>query len=163
MEREQLDRFFHAVADRVAAELGNEFPDAVPNFGLEIRDEGTDPRVAYVTARGSAFTWVAFSFPSFDRWDVHVGCVVTQDTNTVQVGFHALDRFSDRLPMPAIKDASEGAGGVYQKVPGPEEQQYVSAPIPLDRPDAVELAAREVVRFYRATAPTMAELARRSS
>jgi hypothetical protein len=84
--RRAFPRFFRAVGDEVTARLAREFPGIAAHVGEDYRREA----IARVNDPQPPLDWVAFSFPGYSWWDLHVGVVARLDLwpAICQVGVH---------------------------------------------------------------------------
>jgi hypothetical protein len=85
----------HSIASSVMARLKNEIPGLSAHFG-EDYERAEDPEATLYRSTGASFRWVAFAFPPWRMWDLHVGVVPT-DASHLSIGFHISERASAAL------------------------------------------------------------------
>ncbi|MBI2322143.1 MAG: hypothetical protein HYU88_08675 [Chloroflexi bacterium] len=152
----EAERLMDQVAALALPQLRADHPAAAAHSGLRLAQRADDPYVAAARARGSSFTWVAFSFAGYAMWEVHVGCVLDLPQGTAQVGFHALQPRWPDLPQAAITAACAPLGAAPVVAPRAFEVQHNAPPVSLgDQAAAVAQLSALVVRFYRAVAPLL--------
>jgi hypothetical protein len=85
----------HSIAQSVIARMQKDTPGVSAHFG-EDYEEAQDPEATLYRSTGASFRWVAFAFPPWRMWDLHVGVVPT-DASHLSIGFHISERAAAAL------------------------------------------------------------------
>ena len=155
--RRAFPLFFRVVGDTVCTALGKQFPGIWANVGDDYRREA----VGRVNIADPPLGWVAFGFPGYSWWDLHVGCVARLDVwpALCQVGFHWTARTKLEIE-PLVKsiawESAVGERGEFAEVPAFGEIQQRDLARPLDVTNLAgeaERFAERAIRYYTVAVP----------
>ena len=150
--RRAFPLFFRAVGDTVCRALGKQFPGIWANVGEDYRREA----IGRIGNPEPPLGWVAFGFPGYSWWDLHVGCVARLDVwpAVCQVGFHWTARTAreiEPLARSVAWDSAVGERGELAEVPAFGEIQQRDLARPLDVMNLAgeaERFAERAIRYY---------------
>jgi hypothetical protein len=157
--------FFRAVGEIVTARLTPTFPGIVAHVGEDHRREAVDRLQNLLPP----LHWVAFSFPGYSMWELHVGCVARLDLwpAVCQVGIHWMEPVAREI-APLVRsvnwETAVGTAGEFSESPAVAEIQQRDLARPLDTIDLAGEAQRfaeRAIRYYTATRPLVDALPRR--
>ncbi len=142
--RRAFPTFFRAIGHDVCTRLSPTFPDIAAHVGEDYRREA----IARLDNPLPPLDWVAFSFPGYAMWDVHVGVVARLDQwpPVAQVGIHWTQCVApDIAPVVASIDwpTVVGTNGELVESPAVQEIQQRDIAAALD----VHALATEVIRY----------------
>ena len=157
--------FFRAVGDAVTTRLASTFPGIAAHVGEDYRREAVERLQNYLPP----LHWVAFSFPGYSMWELHVGCVARLDLwpAVCQVGFHwmaPVAREIEPLVRSVDWETAVGTAGEFAESPAVAEIQQRDLARPLDPMDLAGEARRlteRAIRYYTATRPLVDALQKR--
>ena len=152
--RRAFPLFFRAVGDAVVDRLGSECPGIAAHVGEDYRREAIDRWRRLLPP----LDWVAFSFPGYSMWDLHVGVVARLDVwpALCQAGVHwtpAVARDIEPLVRSVDWQAVVGSPGELADSPEVGEIQQRDLQRPLDPIDLAGEASRFIeraIRYYAA-------------
>lgn len=152
--RRAFPLFFRVVGDAVVARLAPEFPGIAAHVGEDYRRDAIDRWQRLLPP----LDWVAFSFPGYSMWDLHVGVVARLDVwpALCQAGVHWTPAIAGEIePMVRSVDwhAVIGAPGERAESPEVGEIQQRDQQRPLDPIDLAGEASRFIeraIRYYAA-------------
>jgi hypothetical protein len=157
--RRAFPRFFRAVGDEVSARLAPQFSGVAAHVGEDYRREAIDR----LNNPLPPLDWVAFSFPGYSWWDLHVGVVAHLDQwpATCQVGMHWTAAVA-REVAPLVRDVdwstAVGTPGELAESPAFGEIQQRDLAAPLDVNDLAGEAMRyaeRAIRYYTVMRPVL--------
>ena len=157
--RRAFPRFFRAVGDEVSARLALQFSGVAAHVGEDYRREAIDR----LNNPLPPLDWVAFSFPGYSWWDLHVGVVARLDLwpSTCQVGMHWTAAVA-REVAPLVRDVdwstAVGTPGELAESPAFGEIQQRDLATPLDVTDLAGEAMRyaeRAIRYYTVMRPML--------
>ena len=157
--------FFRAVGEAVTAQLVARFPGIEAHVGEDYRREA----IARIGSLLPPLHWVAFSFPGYSMWDLHVGCVARLDVwpAQCQVGVHWMAPVAETIEplVRAVNWATAvGTAGELAESPAVAEIQQRDLAQPLDTMnlagEAERLAGR-AIRYYTVVRPLVDALPER--
>ena len=142
--RRAFPTFFRAVGHEVCARLSPAFPGIAAHVGEDYRPEA----IARLDNPLPPLDWVAFSFPGYTMWDLHVGVVARLDQSPplAQAGIHWTTTVAaDIAPIIQSIDwrAAVGTTGELANSPAVQEIQQRDVADPLD----VHHLASEALRY----------------
>ena len=157
--RRAFPGFFRAVGEEVTARLARELPGVAAHVGEDYRREA----IARLNNPLPPLDWVAFSFPGYTWWDLHVGVVARLDLwpPVCQAGMHWTGAVArDIAPLVRGVDWSTAVGtaGELAESPAFGEIQQRDLADPLDLNDLAGEARRyaeRAVRYYRVMRPVV--------
>ncbi len=131
--RRAFPLFFRVVGTEVCRRLEAQHPGIRAHVGEDYRREA----ILRLSLLLPPVDWVAFSFPGYDMWDVHVGVVAQLDRwpPACQAGVHFTEAHRAKLgPLLRGVDwhAAVGAAGEWQESPAVGEIQQRDLARPLD-------------------------------
>ena len=152
--RRAFPLFFRVVAEAVVARLASECPGIAAHVGEDYREEAIERWRRLLPP----LDWVAFSFPGYSMWDLHVGVVARLDVwpALCQAGVHwtpAVAGAIDPLVRSVDWRAVSGAPGELVESPEVGEIQQRDLQRPLDPIDLAGEAGRFIeraIRYYAA-------------
>jgi len=142
--RRAFPTFFRAVGHEVCARLASTFPGIEAHVGEDYRRAAIDR----LDNPLPPLDWVAFSFPGYPMWDLHVGVVARLDVSpaVAQVGIHWTTAVASTI-APVVKSidwpTAVGTAGELAESPAVREIQQRDIAKPLD----VHNLAREVTPY----------------
>jgi hypothetical protein len=152
--RRAFPTFFRAVAHEVCARLASTFPGVAAHVGEDYRRAA----IERLNNPLPPLDWVAFSFPGYSMWDLHVGVVARLDVSpaVAQAGIHWTTKVAaDIAPIVQSIDwpTAVGAAGELAESPAVQEIQQRDLADPLDVHHLVSEVTRyttRAVRYYTA-------------
>ncbi|MBI1735794.1 MAG: hypothetical protein HYR51_11530 [Candidatus Rokubacteria bacterium] len=146
--------FFRVVGDEVVSRLAPALPGIAAHVGEDYRREAIDRWQSLLPP----LDWVAFSFPGYSMWDLHVGVVARLDVwpALCQAGVHwtaAVAGVIEPLVRSVDWPAVTGAPGELADSPNVGEIQQRDHQRPLDPIDLAGEASRFIeraIRYYAA-------------
>lgn len=150
--RRAFPLFFRAVGDTACRALGQQFPGIWANVGEDHRREA----IGRINDPQPPLGWVAFGFPGYSWWDLHVGVVARLDVWPVvcQAGFHWTGRTKTEIE-PLVRsvtwESAVGERGELAEVPAFGEIQQRDPARPLDVMNLAgeaERFAERAIRYY---------------
>jgi len=161
--RQAFPRFFRALGHEVCERLSRPFPGIAAHVGEDYRrtaiDRWNDPL--------PPLDWVAFSFPGYSMWDLHVGVVARLDVwpALAHVGVHWTPAVAHEIaPLIEKIDWSTAVGnaGELAESPAVGEIQQRDLATPLDVNDLAAETLRHAaraIRYYTAVRPLLVHAA----
>jgi hypothetical protein len=146
--------FFRVVGDAVVARLAPEFPGVAAHVGEDYRGEAIERWQRLLPP----LDWVAFSFPGYSMWDLHVGVVARLDVwpALCQPGVHWTSAVAAEIePLVRSVDWPAVTGTPGELVESPEvgeiQQRDRERPLdPIDLAGEASRLAERAIRYYAA-------------
>jgi len=142
--RRAFPTFFRAIGHEVCTRLAPTFPAIAAHVGEDYRREA----ITRLDNPLPPLDWVAFSFPAYPMWDLHVGVVARLDQwpPLAQVGIHWTSSVATHI-APLVKTidwlTTVGTKGELVEAPAVHEIQQRDPADPLN----VDALATEVTRY----------------
>jgi len=155
--RRAFPNFFRAVGHEVCGRLSRTFPGIAAHVGEDQRRAAIDR----LNNPLPPLDWVAFSFPAYSMWDLHIGVVARLDVwpALAQVGVHWTSAVAHEIaPLIEKIDWSTAVGhpGELAESPAVAEIQQRDLATPLDVNDLAAEALRytdRAIRYYTVVHP----------
>ena len=163
--RRAFPTFFRAVGHEVCARLAPTFPGIAAHVGEDYRREA----ITRLDNPLPPLDWVAFSFPGYTMWDLHVGVVARLDQSPplAQAGIHWTTTVAaDIAAIIQSIDwrATVGTTGELANSPAVQEIQQRDVADPLDvhhlASEALRYADR-ALRYYTAMRDRVSRMSRK--
>jgi hypothetical protein len=163
--RRAFPSFFRAVGHEVSVRLARAFPGVAAHVGEDYRRAA----IARLNHPLPPLDWVAFSFPGYSMWDLHIGVVARLDVWPAlgQVGVHWTGAVAREIaPLVQGVDWSTAVGSVGELAESPAVGEIQQRDV-ADRLDVNDLAgearryAERAIRYYTVFRPLLVHAAPR--
>jgi hypothetical protein len=162
--RRAFPTFFRAVGHEVCARLAPTFPGIEAHVGEDYRRAAIDR----LDNPLPPLDWVAFAFPGYPMWDLHVGVVARLDVSpaVAQTGIHWTPAVASSIaPLVHSLDwlTAVGTAGERADSPAVQEIQQRDVATPLDvhhLATEVDRYAERAIRYYTAMYQAVSRLIR---